>query len=261
MKEKYLYLLYTLVIILALFTAGCVAPPKENSTFNPLASGSLNQNKSTPTQPTYVSEITIEDTITSNQTPVGYTTFLEQTKIPQDITCRIYEKSLYGYNGTAFVFDLKNPPMYINYTVVPKNVTVTKVYTENIKDKKETRTWIYSDYSPQSWFEVTVRSNTTKEIILQDGFGKAKGYSTYLTHTMKILDRDDLLVEFRGNEIKASASVWVKPIGNFDEARQSEFTVCAYWDEHRDTIPTAVPTTIKDIILTWTPENKVTKQK
>jgi hypothetical protein len=102
----------------------------------------------------------------------------------------------------------------------------------------------------------SVVSKVHAEIYLQDGFGVRKGYSTYLSRTLKILKQDDLLVEFRGNDIRASVSVWVKPLGNFEESRLSEFTECAYMDERRDTIATPVPTTIEGAIYTWEPENQ-----
>jgi len=255
MKEKSLYLVFTLGILLVLFTAGCVAPPQENSTYNPSVSGNQNQHsQTTTTQSSFVTEVTLSGYVSSTMEPAGYTTFLPTTRIPADITCRIHSINVSGYNGTGFLFDLKNPPMYINYTVVPTNVTVNKVYTDSFT--KKTVTLTYSDYSPSSWFEVTVRDNATREIILQEGFGENKGHSTYLTRTLKVMKSGDLLVEFRGSDIKASASVWVKPIGNFDESRLSEFTECTYWDGHRDTLVTPVPTTIENAIYTWTPENQ-----
>lgn len=242
MKEKSLYFVCTLAILLVFFTAGCVAPPKENSTYIPLASGTQSQgSQQTTKQGSYVSEVTLSDYASSTPEPAGYTTFLPTTRIPADITCRIHRINIFGYNGTAFTFDLKNPPMYINYTVVPTNVTVNKVYTDSFT--KKTTTVTSSEYSPTSWFEVTIRNNATKDIILQEGFGEAKGYSIYLTRTLKVLKNGDLLVEFRGSNIKASAAIWVKPIGNFNESRLSEFTDCTYWDAQRDTIAIAKPTT------------------
>lgn len=260
MKERYSYLVYSLAVILLLAIAGCVAPPTENATTpldlydpNQFATDTSNAQSSS----SFVTEVPLSDYTSATTNPSGYNTFIPVTQIPADITCRIYSINLSGYNGTAFLFDLKNSPMYISYTVIPTNVTVTKVYTENILDTKKTRTYTFSDYSPDSWFEITVRSNATKEIYLQDGFGEAKGYPAYLTRTLKVLKNDDLLVEFRGNNIKASATIWVKPIGNFDESRFSEFTDCTYWDSARASLVTAKQTTIKGVIYTWTPENKV----
>jgi hypothetical protein len=220
MKKKYMYLVYSLAIILLLAIAGCFAP--------------------------------------STTEPLEYPTFLANTQAPPDMPCSIYSKSAaYGYNGSAFTFDLKNPPMYINYTVVPKNVTVNEVYSSRYSSTKgRTETVTFSDYSPSAWFEVTVRNNATKEIYLQEGFGEAKGYPTYLSRTLKVLKSGDLLVELRGNDIKASATIWVKPQGNFDESRLSEFTNCMYWEGHRDTLVTAKQTTIEGAIYTWAPENQ-----
>ena len=218
MKEKYTYPVCSLAVILLLVVAGCTVPSEK--------------------QP----QVT---------TPV--TTY---TPIPPDMTCSIFSKTAaYAYNGTAFSFNQKNPPMFINYTVIPKNVTVNKVYTES--NTKKTRTLTYSDYSTSSWFEVTVRDNATKEIILQDGFGEAKGYTIYTTRTLKVLKSGDLLVEFRGNDIRASVTVWAKPHGNFDESRVSEFTNCMNWEGNRDIVAIATQTTIKGAIYTWTPENQV----
>jgi len=258
MNEKSLYLVCSLAIVLLLAIAGCVAPPTETPVtpvdqYNPNQFATNTSN--TVSSSSYVTEVALSDYAPSTTTSSGYTTFLPTTRIPADITCRIHNINLVGYNGTAFTFDLKNPPMYINYTVIPTNITVNKVYTD--RQTKKTTTATFSDYSPSSWFEVTVKDNATKEIILQDGFGENKGYTTYLSRTLKVLKNGDLLVEFRGSDIKASAVIWVKPTGNFEESRFSEFTDCTYWDSHRDTIPIASPTTIEGAIYTWTPENQI----
>jgi hypothetical protein len=257
MEKIYQYLVYSLAIILLLASAGCVAPPKETPTtpvslYNPNQFAEKANNSNTSSS--FVTEVTLSDYALSPTTSEssGYTTLLPVTQIPADITCRIYSKSaVYSYNGSAFTFDQKNPPMFINYTVVPRNITKNDVYfeksgtyapgaTEGIpgSGKGSAITVTHSDYSPSSWFEVTVRDNATKEIILQDGFGETKGYSTYLSRTLKILKSGDLLVEFRGNDIQASATIWVKPIGNFNESRLSEFTDCMYWEGRRDTVAT-----------------------
>jgi len=245
-----------LVVILVLSTAGCVAPPQENTTFNPLAG----QNKTTletPTPLSYVSEVTLSEYAQTTPTTSGYTTFGTTTPIPADITCRIYRLDLFGYNGTAFLFNLKNPPMYIQYSVVPTNVTVNRVYTDPFS--KETKTLTRSEYSPNSWFEVTVFDNATNELLLKDGFGEGRGLSVYTNRTLKVLKTGDIRAEFRGSEIQsASAIIWVKPIGNFPDSRLSEFTDCTYLEANRESLVLATPTTISGGIYTWTPENQVT---
>jgi len=219
MKEKYTYPVYFLAVILLVVVAGCTVPSEE-------------------------------------QPQADTTAPVVHTPVPQDMTCSIFSKTAaYAYSGTAFYFTQKNPPMFINYTVIPRNVTVNKVYTDT--NSKQTRTLTYSDYSTSSWFEVTVRNNATKEIVFQDGFGESKGYPTYLSRTLKVLKSGDLIVEIRGNDVTASVTIWVKPHGNFDESQMSEFTNCMNWEGNRDTLTTAKPTTVEGGIYTWTPENQV----
>jgi hypothetical protein len=222
MNIKYSYLVYSLAIMLCLAAAGCLKPPSDEYT-----------NTAVPTV---------------------------RTPIPEDITCSIFSKTAaYSYNGTSFSFSQKNPPMFINYTVVPKNVTVNRAFTDTNTDK--TKTLSYSDYSTSSWFEVTVRNKATGEIVLQDGFGSAKGYPAYLSRTLKVLKSGDLVVEFNGNDIKATVNVWVKPHGNVEESRLMEFTDCAYMEGNRDSLVTAKQTTIPGAIYTWTPENVVNPEE
>jgi len=232
MNQKKGYLVSVVAIIAMLAIAGCVAPPKESPasvtyTYNPDATTSTTTSASA-----YVTEVTpyvntqgigIEQTETS-----GYHTFATPTPIPADKSCRIYTSTQpYLYNGTAFTFNLKNPPMYINYTVKPVNVTVKRAATETYLNKKDV-IYEYSTYDPQSYFIITVRNKTSGEIYLQDGFGN--DYAIYLTRTLKVLNTDDMLIEMKGNKITATVNFWVKPSGNFDDADNMTFDTCTYWD-------------------------------
>ena len=134
--------------------------------------------------------------------------------------------------------------MYINYTVKPSNVTYKKVIDNKITGEGEKEIEI-DTYSPFSWFEVTVRSKSTGEIYLQDGFGMAKGYNIYLNRTLKVLKRDDMQIEFKRNNITATAMVWVKPAGNINDTTQFNMsTDCAYFEFNpRDRVDTATAET------------------
>lgn len=221
MTVKYSYLVYSLAIILVVAAAGCLKPPSDDNVTPP--------------------------TVATPRTP-----------IPEDVTCSIFTKTaVYAYNGSSFSFTQKNPPMFINYTVIPKNVTVNRVFTD--PNTKQTKTLTYSDYSQSSWFEVTVTNKVTGEVILKDGFGAGRGYPTYLSRTLKVLRNGDFEIKFNGNDITATVNVWIKPHGNVEESRIMEFTSCAYMEGQRDTLATAKTTTIEGAIYTWTPENQETK--
>jgi len=242
MKQSYITAIGAFAIISILLSAGCVAPPTEKSLGSIGSTSGSNEVTGTPTTQSFVTEETVED-FGCSTAPLGYSTFLPTTQIPADIACQIYAKSAYySFNGSAFSFDLKNPPMYIQYTVIPKNVTVTKAFTSRSGDRSD-QVITYSDYSPTSYFEVTVSNKTSGQVYLQDGFGGAKGYSTYLNRTLKVLNRDTMFVELKGNDIQATATIWVKPVGNFNETEIPSFTDCAYLDANRASIPTPIQTT------------------
>jgi hypothetical protein len=201
------------------------------------------------TQPiAYVTEVTLYIPATPASRAITYATLPPVTQNPRDKSCRILSKTqTYADNGTAFTFNLKNPPMYIVYSVIPTNITEYHVVQQG--DKSQTESVIAVDtYNPASQFVITVRNKTTGEIYLQDGFGT--GYTAYLNRTLTVLDTDDLLVEMNGNLITATAAFWVKPELNFNSPDQANSTVCAYIDQTRSVIdyPTETPTP------TWTPE-------
>jgi hypothetical protein len=250
--------LLSIGIIAMLIIAGCVAPPKESpNSVNGAAPGAANLAIPVTTATSanvYVTEVTPYVTMIAETTSTSeYSTFITQTPLPEDRSCRIYTTSqIYVYNGTAFTFNLKNPPMYINYSVIPQNISVNKAATSRYGSKQDV-VYQYSTYDPQSYFIITVRSKETGEIYLEDGFGT--DYSTYLTRTLKVLDGDDMLIEIKGNKITATVNFWVKPIGNFDDAANMTFDTCTYWGQTRDN--TAYAYVTSTTTPTWTPGNVI----
>jgi hypothetical protein len=244
MKQVVIRSICCVSIILLVIASGCVTPPKENKTISKIGTspGNNPDNPQTTTTPNYVSEVA--PFVTATTTSQYHT--ISPTPLPGDIYCRIYStKNTYAYNKTAIAFNLQNPPMYINYTVKPSNITYKDVVNNKITGEGEKEITV-DKYSPLSWFEVTVRSKSTPDkIYLQDGFGEAKGYTLYLNRTLKIVNRDDMQIEFFGNNITATASVWVKPDINFNDTTQFNMTTdCAYFASNpRDVIYIATPTT------------------
>jgi hypothetical protein len=260
MKTLSFYLVCGVVIIFALVASGCVAPPQANNSAIPGNGNNPGQGSlatTTPTIQSYVTEVTafVTPSTGAPSTGQGYSNFATTTPLPEDQSCLIYfNKQYYFGNMTAVSFNLKNPPMYINYSVIPFNITVHKVI-DSRSGGDRTETLEYSDYAPYSWFEVTVRNKTTGTVYLQDGFGPAKGYSVYTNATFTILKRDDMLIEMKGNNITASTGVWVKPLGNFDNPGSQNFTECKNIGHPQN----ALPYQTQQTTTTWTPENVVTR--
>jgi len=257
MTKQALFPLFAFLIILLIAVAGCVTPPKATTTTS--TSGGYYSTETAAAETTAPSQYVTVVTPYSTGTPdnpsssAGTTSYVTTaTPNPNERSCLIYlNKQSYAYNTTAITFDLKNPPMYINYTVVPTNVTVNK-YAKSKTGSNDYVTYTYSDYAPYSWFEITVRNKTSGQVYLQDGFGQAKGYSIYTSATLKVLKRDDMLIEFKGNSITATVGLWVKPVGNFDEPLNKTFAECKYWTQTQNALPVVTATTTP----TWTPENQ-----
>ncbi len=242
MKKVIVRVACCISIILIVIASGCVAPPKENTTSTKTGK-TLNPTQSvqqtTPT-PNYVTEVTPFVTVTASSTS-GFSV-IPPTPIPDELYCRIYGTKIYGYNKTAIEFNVQNPPMYINYTVKPSNITYKDWTVPKLVGEKEKEITI-DTYSPYSWFVVTVMSKSTGEIYLQDGFGTQK-YTTYLNRTLKVLNRDNMQIEFSGNNITATAMVWVKPEGNVGNPKFNLTTDCAYFAANpRNVISVATATT------------------
>lgn len=251
MKKTSARIVFCITLILLIALSGCVSPPTSNqssssTTGNSNSPGQQAQGKETTATPNYVSEVTPFVTVTTTS---GFHTIPPTTQ-SQDKYCRIYTtKNTYAYNKTAITFNLQSPPMYINYTVKPSNVTIKKVYDSKITGEGE-KVLTIDTYSPISWFEIKVMSKATGEIYLQDGFGTGKGYNEYLNRTLKILKRDNMQIEFGGNNITATAMVWVKPAGNFNDTSQFNMTTdCAYFDPNpRDFVQVGTTATARE---TW----------
>jgi len=244
MKANAISIAAGLIFILVIAAAGCIEPPKiggsdlSKPTTSKTPSGIYNPlNPATPatttTPPMYVTEVTPFETVTQPVQAVttqGYSVFPIQSPVPEDLTCLIYTKTqTYSYNASAFSFNLQNPPMYIDYSVIAKNVTYTKV-GDSRKLSNDEITITYSDFSPESFFLVTVRNKATGEVYLKNGFGPAQGYSRNVVGTIKVLQNDNIIVEFFGNQVTATANIWVKPLGNFENLQNLTFSSCKYWN-------------------------------
>ena len=211
------YLLLIILLMLVILSAGCVSENKNNiitSTQTTITTGQR-----------YVTEVTPFLTITPTNIP--HRTFNPVTPIPEDLTCLIYStKQSFTRNKTAFSFNLKNPPVYINYSVSNYPIITESKYYNNRTSLKDEGTITYETIDPNSFFEIIVRDKSTGEIYLQDGFGKDYGYHV---GTLKLLKRGDLLFELNGNMITADVRIYVKPIGNFDDTSKFDYKDCIYW--------------------------------
>ena len=260
MTNRLHYVIPVLGIVVLLLVAGCVTPPKSSSGSTSGGSSIVETTtEATPAGPAYVTAATpfVTPTAALQGSGSGLSNpYATPTPIPTDLSCLIYQNTQYfSYNSTAVSFDLKNPPMYITYSVVPFNITVNK-YVKSDQGGNQWVTLQYSDYAPYSWFQVSVMDKSTGNLFYQGGFGKAPGISNLSIYTNAtvgpVLNSGDLLVQMTGNNITATTGIWVKPVGNFDDPQNQTFTQCQYWNGQPQNYLVYPTTTATP---TWTPNN------
>jgi hypothetical protein len=213
--------LFVFFIIFFVIIAGCVAPPKPgagtpSSTGGGVIPGTGQDGGTETPTPQYV---TIENPYQPSTTESSHRITMLPTIPTLDEYVQIYSKTQYfGWNGTAFSFNLTKPPMIINFVLSPVNVTGTKFITNRLTGAEETVTYDY--YSPYSWFEITVRDKNSERVIIKDGFGSYKQYSVDtgqdVPRTMKINQPGIVKIDVAGNQITATVNVSVIKAGNFN---------------------------------------------
>jgi len=111
------------------------------------------------------------------------------------------------------LFNLVNPPLLIDYTVSPTNITDVK-YREykQVATKYEEYINVTRPYEG-SRFIITVRDSETGEIVMKDGFGKdTESYD--LSRHMELLNCGNYTFEFDGGYGNVTLTLKVKKEGN-----------------------------------------------
>jgi hypothetical protein len=212
MRKILIYLICGLTVFFILFTSGCVTPPKETTTTTshgggPNAGGSTAATTGTQNYLTQATPFPTES--------APYRVIPTTAPVNQQTICLIgltWINATFSVYSAANSFDLKNPPMFINYTIQNTTNETGLTYYESKYGGGGSQSATYSYYSPYSYLEITVRNKTTGEIYVDDGFGTRFDY--YLNKTFKVANRDDVLIEMKAFNLTATVGVWVKPDGN-----------------------------------------------
>lgn len=196
-----------LVFILTVISSGCAElPPQkilEDVGFLPTE---------TPTEtPEPTAYVTPATPYGGEATPVEPTCAATEVPTPVvDTYTEIYNETLtLKYNTVAMVYDLNPPPMVISYTVTPEYTTRTTFVTSQYGSKEE-KTITVTHLSQTSWCKITVRDDSTGEILAQDGFGKL--YSSDTQRQLTVRNARLCHVEITGNDVTLDVAIKVRSI-------------------------------------------------
>jgi hypothetical protein len=190
-----------------------------------LATGCTSQTAPTASTPSPVITITSSQGYVMEATPFMTPTETRSPRIttpitqsPENIVCLIsHKEQAFTNNKDAISFNLVNPPMYINYTILD--------------------TQKGSDGKYASSYQITIRDKKTGVIYNQLGLGKNTHEGGYFnfgfggSDIIKIMNTGDLQIETEGKDITIITDIWVKPAGNLDSSFDINSNKCMNWPE------------------------------
>jgi hypothetical protein len=116
-------------------------------------------------------------------------------------------------NMPSVSFPLVNPPLILDYTVFPVNVTDIKYIEYKLGSTSFhgniNITRVYED----SWFQITVRDKDTSETVFDEGFGKTHAMNS--PNRLEVQKSGNYIFEFSGDNAKVTLTMKVKKEGNF----------------------------------------------
>ncbi len=199
--------------------SGCITPPKEA----PL-NATTTKTKTTAGIPTTIVTTTSTPIYVTIETPyptptIPYSTIPATVSPIKEDYVVIYsiKNQPFSYNKSAVSFDLKNPPMLIDFSLSVTNVTRNSEGSSRTLSNEWT-TFQTNDYDPMAYFEVIVREKSTGNIVLQEGFGQSKQYGTEKSRHLKVYSAGNYLIEFAGNKVTANVNLSVKREGNINQS-------------------------------------------
>lgn len=142
-----------------------------------------------------------------------------------DVYALIYSNNLSYYRGeqpTALAFDVKEPPLVIDYRIIPMTEDESKLVinkTESAKKSGQTDQLVNTTFvSPQAAFTVTVYDRNTGRKVSQEGFGTSSGevLGDVTDKTLIVREAGSYLIQFDGKYVDVQVDMQIKRKGNME---------------------------------------------
>jgi hypothetical protein len=117
-------------------------------------------------------------------------------------------------NIPYILYDLVNPPLVIDYSVTPLNVTEVKKLDYKIMATEHHENVSINRPYESSWFSVIVRDNVTGSVVMEDGYGKT--YTQEPAKQLVVYKGGNYRFEFSGGSAIVNLTMKVKKEGNIE---------------------------------------------
>lgn len=168
-----------------------------------------------------ISRPSVNQTLIPAASPKNTTPAKEKTPVPTPTPIPVrkgYVNIFYLENKNLsapirpFTFNLVNPPLIIDYRVIPYNITDMKYFEYKIMSTKFEETVNITRPYENAWFTITIVDKETGEIFIRDGYGKE--YALQSPKHLEIRERGNYKIEVDGNSVVFNLSMEVKKEGN-----------------------------------------------
>ncbi|WP_342676241.1 hypothetical protein [Methanofollis sp. UBA420] len=211
---KSLHMLLAFLVCAALLVAGCTTAAEGGSQEKPF--WAKDTPAPTPTTPTP----TVDSEYVSPATPYPATTNRPSPPAQQNPTVTpaapsylevIHEKVVldYGHPAAAWVINVTQAPLIVDFSVQPKMTTRTVVYESSYGSHKEEKKTV-TTISDRSRLEVTVRDGDGN-IVAQDGF--AGLYSVDESKKILVMSPGKYHLDIRGTDVTVDLSAMIGQTG------------------------------------------------
>jgi len=214
MKGVYTAAAGAIMMILLLLSSGCAElPPEETDVWSALT-GATPAPAKTPSPvptPTYVVPATPYPTPTREELTSPIYRSPPAQAAANDTYLEIYQQKR-KYNCSemeAFSYNLTSPPLFIDFTVTPAQITRSITTTSSYGTKAE-KTLTVTHLNDMSWFEVTVRDRDTGRVIAREGFGRT--YDSAAKKTLTVRTGGNYLIEMTGCLVTVDLHMRVRAI-------------------------------------------------
>jgi len=121
-------------------------------------------------------------------------------------------ESLSPANMPSVSFPLVNPPLILDYTVFPVNITDVKYIEYKLGSTSFKGTINITRVYEDSWFQITVRNKDTYETVFDEGYGKT--HAMISPNRLEVQTNGNYIFEFSGDNAKVTLTMKVKKEGN-----------------------------------------------
>jgi len=170
--------------------------------------------------PSIITIVTPEVVQTTTSTTDLYNSFITEPYVSESeaanreyITIYSVDNQIINNLSPDVSVNLKNPPLIMDFTITPLNITDTKYLEYKMISSMHYENVTIDRPYEDAWFLVTVIDKETGKTVIEKGYGREYGLKP--TQRLQIFRSGNYYIDFSGLFVRATLSMKVPEQGNF----------------------------------------------